>query len=114
MNKAPTVSLVMPVFNVAGHPRHREYLGVAVHSVLAQDHDDWELIAVNDGDMLGAFNSAVLTTVMINLVTEAHHHFTKVENLLSIRTRTVNLGGYSVGEGYDMKSHEGTIGESTG
>jgi glycosyltransferase involved in cell wall biosynthesis len=49
MPDAPTVSVLMPVYNVAGTARHREYLATAVHSILAQDYDDWELVAVNDG-----------------------------------------------------------------
>ena len=39
----PTVSVVMPVFNV------EKYLKVAIESVLAQSFDDFELIIVDDG-----------------------------------------------------------------
>jgi len=49
MSADTKVSIVMPVFNVAANPRLREYLAVAMESILLQDFASWELIAVNDG-----------------------------------------------------------------
>ena len=42
-NKAPRLSIVMPVFN------HREQVRVMIDSIIANTYDDWELLAVDDG-----------------------------------------------------------------
>ncbi len=43
MNESPLFSIIMPVYNTA------EFLEKAIESVLRQDYEDFELIAVNDG-----------------------------------------------------------------
>lgn len=43
MNKRPTVSIVMPVYNV------ENYIYKCIKSIIAQTYTDWELIIVNDG-----------------------------------------------------------------
>ena len=40
---SPTVSIIMPAYNV------QQYIGLAIESVLAQRFVDWELVIVNDG-----------------------------------------------------------------
>jgi glycosyltransferase involved in cell wall biosynthesis len=47
---APTVSVVMPVYNTEA------YLGDALDSVLAQTFTDWELICVDDGSNDGSLD----------------------------------------------------------
>lgn len=47
------ISIIMPVYNITG--RRRKFLA-AVHSVVHQTHQDWELILVNDGSSDGSLN----------------------------------------------------------
>ena len=42
-NKTPSLSIIMPVYNV------ERYLREAVDSVIAQTFTDWELILIDDG-----------------------------------------------------------------
>lgn len=42
-NRKPFFSIIMPCYN------SEEYINDAVQSILGQNFDDWELIAINDG-----------------------------------------------------------------
>lgn len=48
MPEAPSISIVMPIFNT------RRYLAEAVESVLAQTYEDWELLLIDDGSSDGS------------------------------------------------------------
>jgi hypothetical protein len=48
--KAPTVSVIMPVYNV------EDYVADAISSVLAQTYDDFELVIVDDGGSDGSMS----------------------------------------------------------
>src|SRR5687767_7249252 len=47
MEPAPTVSVVMPVYNTAG------YVGETIESILAQTFTDFELLVLDDGSSDG-------------------------------------------------------------
>ena len=40
---SPHLSIIMPVFN------HKEMVATMIDSILANDYQDWELLAVDDG-----------------------------------------------------------------
>jgi len=44
----PKISIIMPVYNGAS------FIGDSIHSVLAQTHQDWELIIIDDGSTDGS------------------------------------------------------------
>lgn len=60
---SPTVSIIMPAYNV------QQYIGLAIESVLAQRFVDWELVIVNDGskdntrDVIARYTDARITCI---------------------------------------------------
>ena len=67
---SPLVSVIMPVFNTPSDPLHR-----AVNSVLAQSHENLELIIVDDGsedDCLEALRGIAAPDPRIRLIQTAH------------------------------------------
>ena len=68
------ISVIIPVYN------RLEYIDEAIESILAQTHEDYEIVVVDDGSTVDI--SSVLTPYMakIKYVTQAHKGLSAARN----------------------------------